>query len=203
MAGGTEARLNARLTPTHTERIFRPGKQTIMTTETDDLFFSQTGLDRSRVEGQVAEALHNSDDGELYLEFRQSEALGFDDGRLKTANFDTQQGFGLRCVAGESTGYAHASELSEDALKRASDAVQAVKQGGSFTLAEGPARTNTHLYSDDNPLGAQTFEEKVKLLAEIDSYARGKDPRVQQVSASLSGERLQMSSKACRPPGPR
>ncbi len=159
-----------------------------MTTEPDDLFFSQTGLDRARVEAQVGEALHNSDDGELFLEFRQSEALGFDDGRLKTANFDTQQGFGLRCVAGESTGYAHASELSEEALKRASDAVQAVKQGGSFTLAEGPARTNTHLYSDENPLGAQSFEDKVKLLAEIDSYARAKDPRVQQVSASLAGE---------------
>jgi TldD protein len=78
-----------------------------MTDAPDDLFFSQTGLDRSRVEGLVDETLKGADDGELFLEYRQSEALAFDDGRLKTATFDTTQGFGLRTVAGESTGYAH------------------------------------------------------------------------------------------------
>ena len=159
-----------------------------MTSSPDDLFFARTGLDRDRVSGLVGDTLNGADDGELFMEFRQSEALGFDDGRLKTASFDTNQGFGLRCVAGESTGYAHASDLSEAALKRASEAVTAVKTGHTGVSAEGPARTNTHLYTDENPLGAQSFEEKVKLLAEIDAYARAKDARVQQVSASLAGE---------------
>ncbi|MBO6635268.1 metalloprotease TldD [Parvibaculum sp.] len=159
-----------------------------MTSSSDDLFFTRTGLDRDRVAALVGDTLSGADDGELFMEYRQSEVLGFDDGRLKTASFDTNQGFGLRCVAGEATGYAHASELSEAALKRASDAVQAVKTGHTGVSAEGPSRTNTHLYSDENPLGAQSFEEKVKLLAEIDAYARAKDPRVQQVSASLAGE---------------
>ena len=154
----------------------------------NDLFFSQIGLDRSRVEGLVDETLKGADDGELFLEYRQSEALAFDDGRLKTATFDTTQGFGLRSVAGESTGYAHSSELSEEAIKRASAAVQAVKHGHSGTLAGAPKRTNVHLYSDENPLGAQSFEEKVKLLSDIDAYARGLDERVRQVSASLVGE---------------
>ncbi|MEX1153568.1 metalloprotease TldD [Parvibaculum sp.] len=154
----------------------------------DDLFFTRTGLDRARVEGLVGDALAGADDGELFMEYRQSEAVGFDDGRLKTASFDTTQGFGLRCVAGEATGYAHASELSEDALKRASAAVQAVRSGHTGTLADGPARTNAHLYTDENPLGRQSFEEKTKLLAEIDAYARGLDARVRQVSASLTGE---------------
>ncbi|MDR3498361.1 MAG: metalloprotease TldD [Parvibaculum sp.] len=154
----------------------------------DDLFFSQAGLDRSRVEQIVGDALHGAEDGELFLEYRQSEALAFDDGRLKTASFDTTQGFGLRCVAGEATGYAHASELSESAIKRAGEAVQAVKQGKSGMLAAGPKRTNIHLYTDENPLGQQSFEEKVKLLADIDAYARARDSRVRQVSASLVGE---------------
>lgn len=159
-----------------------------MSASSDDLFFSRTGLDRGRVSGLVADTLNGADDGELFMEFRQSEALGFDDGRLKMASFDTDQGFGLRCVAGEATGFAHASEFSEAALKRASDAVQAVKTGYTGVAAEGPTGTNKHLYTDENPLGGQSFEEKVKLLAEIDAYARAKDPRVQQVSASLSGE---------------
>lgn len=159
-----------------------------MSSSADDLFFSASGLDRSRVESLVGEALHGAEDGELFLEYRQSEALAFDDGRLKMASFDTTQGFGLRCVAGESTGYAHASDLSEEAIRRAGEAVQAVKQGRSFSLAEGPKRTNINLYTDENPLGAQSFEEKVKLLADIDAYARAKDERVRQVSASLVGE---------------
>ncbi len=110
----------------------------------------------------------------------------FDNGRLKTANFNTSQGFGLRAVAGEATGYAHASEMTEQALLRASDAVSAVKDGYSGTLAAAPQRTNTHLYSEENPIPSPSFEAKAKLLQEIDGWVRAKDPRVRQVTASLA-----------------
>jgi len=159
-----------------------------MTHSTDDLFFSRTGLDRSRVEAQVSDTLKGADDGELYLEYSQSESFVFDDGRLKNASFDTAQGFGLRTVADEATGYAHSSEFSEEALKRASDAVQAVKVGHTGTWADAPAKTNRHLYTDESPLQGVSFEEKVKLMQDIDAYARDLDPRVRQVSAALAGE---------------
>ena len=159
-----------------------------MSQDADSLFFSKTDLDRSRVESLVNETLTGVDDGELFFEYAQSESFIFDDGRLKNASSDVAQGFGLRAVAGESTGYAHASELSEDALKRASDAVLAVKRGYSGQLAGGPARTNTKLYTDENPLNEIAFQEKVKLMQEIDAYARTKDERVRQVSCSLAGE---------------
>jgi len=159
-----------------------------MSDQSTDLFFNQTGFDRGQVEKTVKETLAGCDDGELFLEYRMSESLAFDDGRLKAANFDTTQGFGLRAVAGEATGYAHASELTEAALKRASDAVQVVKKGYAGTMAAGPAQTNTKLYTDSNPLGGETFQAKVSLLEQIDAYARAKDPRVRQVSASMAGE---------------
>lgn len=155
--------------------------------QTDELFFTRAGLDRSRIERLVGEALSGTDDGELYLEYSQSESLGFDDGRLKAASFDTAQGFGLRSVIGDASGYAHAAELSEDAIRRAVSTVQAVKSGQGGTLAEGPIGTNRQLYTDANPLSAVPFETKVKLLQDIDSYARAKDPRVRQVSASVAG----------------
>jgi TldD protein len=155
---------------------------------TDDLFFNRAGLDRGRVEDIVRDSLGGADDGELFLEYRQSEGLAFDDGRLKSASFDTTQGFGLRAIADEATGYSHASELSEDAIRRAGETVRAVQQGYSGTLGEPPMGTNSTLYTDDNPLDLVDFETKVDLLAEIDAYARGKDPRVQQVMASLSGQ---------------
>ncbi|GLR77996.1 metalloprotease TldD [Azospirillum oryzae] len=155
---------------------------------TDDLFFNRAGMDRARVEGVVQDALHSADDGELYLEYAQSESLGWDDGKLKSASFDTTQGFGLRAIAGEATGYAHASNLSEDAIRRAAATVRAVQAGHTGTLAEPPAGTNRALYIPDNPLHLVPFEEKVKLLADIDAYARAKDERVRQVSCSISGE---------------
>lgn len=149
---------------------------------------ARTGLSASGVQRIVDDALSGADDGELYLELSQSESFVFDDNRLKSASFNVTQGFGLRAVVGESTGYAHASELSEAALKRAGHAVQAVKTGRMGVLAEGPRRTNARLYSDDNPLSALGFEAKTKLLEEINAYARGLDPRVVQVSATLAAE---------------
>jgi TldD protein len=153
-----------------------------------DLFFSRTGMDRSRVEATVAEALKGSDDGELFLEYRQSESFSFDDGRLKAATFDTTQGFGLRAVAGEATGYAHASDLSEEAIQRAANTVRAVSRGYSGTAAGAPARTNVKLYTDIDPLQTAAFETKVKLLEDMNAYARAIDSRVKQVSCSVVGE---------------
>ncbi len=155
---------------------------------TDALFFERTGLNRERTESQVNDALAGCDDGELFLEYCQSESLNFDDGRLKTASFDTSQGFGLRCVAGETTGYAHASELSEVALKRAAETVKSVRTGRQAATTAAPQPTNRHLYDDANPLGEREFTDKVNLLSEMDAYARSRDPRVRQVSASLSGQ---------------
>jgi len=155
---------------------------------TDRIFFEQAGLDRDRVTRLVNDALTGVDDGELFLEYCQSESISFDDGRIRSASFDTAHGFGLRAVAGEATGYAHASDLSEPAIQRAATAVQAVRSGHQGTLAAPPAPTNRSLYTDENPLGNEPFEAKVKLLAEIDAYARRKDNRVKQVMASLSGE---------------
>lgn len=133
----------------------------------------------------LAEALHNADDGELFVEYTQSEHLVFDNQRLKQATFDTAQGFGLRAVAGESTGYAHASDLSLAALKRAAQAASAVTRGYDGQMEAAPPATNRSLYPDLNPIGSPDFGAKVKLLEAIDHYARNKDDRVRQVTASL------------------
>ncbi|MFT3809430.1 MAG: metalloprotease TldD [Micropepsaceae bacterium] len=159
-----------------------------MSAVADRLFFTQSEMDPERVQRLVGDTLEGADDGELFLEYRESEGFSYDDGRLKAATFDSAQGFGLRCVAGESTGYAHATELSEAAIARAADAAGSVRSGRSGTAAEGPARTNRRLYDDTNPLTAVPFDVKTKLLAEIDAYARSRDPRVKQVSCSLYGE---------------
>ncbi|HEY4192730.1 MAG TPA: DNA gyrase modulator, partial [Mesorhizobium sp.] len=146
----------------------------------------QFDVSDDRIKQIVADTIKGADDGELFLEYGESEALMFDNGKLKTANFSTDQGFGLRAVVGEASGYAHSSDLSEAALLRASDAVSAVKGGYSGTLAAAPAGTNRHLYGDENPIPSPSFETKAKLLQEIDAWLRAQDPRVRQVTASLA-----------------
>jgi TldD protein len=146
----------------------------------------QFDISEETVRRIVSDAVAGSDDGELFLEYREGEALVFDNGRLKTASFNTDKGFGLRAVAGEAVGYAHANELSQAALLRASDAVGAVKAGYSGTMAAAPQGTNAKLYSDVNPIAEPGFEAKARLLQEIDGWLRGRDPRVRQVTASLA-----------------
>ncbi len=134
-------------------------------------------------------ALAGADDGELFLERSESEMLVFDDGRLKSASYDATEGFGLRVVAGEKAGYAHSSEISAASIQRAALSAAHVKQGYEGVAAEGPRQTNRKLYGEDDPLSTPGFGDKVALLQEIDAFARARDPRVVQVSASVAGER--------------
>ena len=114
----------------------------------------RAGLDKGRVRQLIERGLEGADDGELFLEYKQSEALGFDNGRLKQATYDTSQGFGLRAVKDEAVGYAHASDLSEGALARAAEAVRAVKGGHSGKYAEAPGRTNVQALQRREPARA-------------------------------------------------
>ena len=77
-----------------------------MSTTPADLL-SLFDADEAAVTRTIAGALEGADDGELYIEHSQAESLTFDNGRLKGGNFSTDQGFGLRAVAGEAVGYAH------------------------------------------------------------------------------------------------
>ncbi|MFC3123537.1 metalloprotease TldD [Pseudoroseomonas globiformis] len=153
---------------------------------TDRLFFRELAL--TDAERLASAALRGAEDGELFLEYVESEAISLDDGRIRSASFDATRGFGLRSVAGDASGYAHGGEISEAALSRAAATVRAVAAGHSGKAAIGPRATNARLYDSANPLSAVEFPAKTALLAEIDAYARARDSRVTQVMANLTGE---------------
>ena len=158
-----------------------------MTIATDPRsFLYRDQLSPDAAQRLAGEALARADDGELYLQYRRAEAFGFDDGRLKTASYDTGAGFGLRAVSGETTAFAHATELSEAAIKRAAATMTLIDPTAS-TPAAPPRATNRHLYTDADPLDLVPFADKVNLCQTIDAAARARDPRVAQVSVSLSG----------------
>ena len=146
----------------------------------------ETNLDEAQALQILRAATAGAEDGELFLERRRSEALVLDDGRVKTASYDASEGFGLRAVRGEVAGYAHATEISEPALRRASETARLAVGDGGGTLAAAPKGTNVRLYTDADPMLDATFAGKIDLLREIDAFARALDPRVVQVSATIS-----------------
>ena len=155
--------------------------------KTNELFFNKTELDEAQIMPIISNALSSSDDGELFLEESHSESLVFDDGRMKASNYDRSIGFGLRGISGESHGYAHSDEMTLDSLKRAAGTIRTVSDGydGHFAIPPKGGH-NTPLYTDENPLEATDFNTKVKLLQDIDAYARSIDPFVKQVSVSVA-----------------
>ena len=150
-------------------------------------FLYRTGLDPAEAAALTAKHLSRHDDGELYLQYRVSEAFGFDDGRLKTADYHTGSGFGLRGVTGETTAFAHANEISAEAIERAAQTLKLLDPAKGPAAAAPPPRTNRAMYGSDDPLAALPFAKKVELCQAVDAAARARDPRVAQVSVALSG----------------
>ncbi len=143
-------------------------------------------LDEAEALSVLRSATAGADDGELFLERRRSEAIVLDDGRIRTASYDASEGFGLRAVKGEVAGYAHATEISINAMRRAAETTRLAVGDGGAVLAPAPRGTNIKLYGDQDPMADAAFAVKIDLLKEIDAYARALDPRVVQVSATIN-----------------
>ncbi|AHM02532.1 TldD protein, part of proposed TldE/TldD proteolytic complex [Roseibacterium elongatum DSM 19469] len=146
----------------------------------------ETQIDENVALSILRAVTDGADDGELFLERRRSEVLVFDDGRVRNASYDAGEGFGLRAVKGEVAGYAHSTEISEAALRRAAETARLAVGDGGGTLAEAPQGTNARLYTDADPMAGAEFGVKLDTLRGIDAFARDLDPRVVQVSASLA-----------------
>jgi len=156
-----------------------------MSAALDPRRFLYRNLDPDRAAHLAARHLATHDDGELYLQYAASEAFGFDDGRLKTADFHTSSGFGLRGVSGETTAFAHANDISEAAIDRAAATLKLLDPAKGAP-AQPPPRTNQSMYGAEDPLGLVPFADKVALCERIDAAARARDPRVAQVSVTLA-----------------
>ena len=145
-----------------------------------------THIDRNSALQILKDSLIGADDGELFFERKRSEVISFDDGRLRTSSFDASEGFGLRAINGEMVGYAHSTEISEEAIRRAKGTVRLAIQEPAGSFAVAPLGTNKKLYSGHNPLQDAPFPAKIDILREMDAYARSLDPRVIQASATIA-----------------
>ncbi|WP_341808689.1 metalloprotease TldD [Wolbachia endosymbiont (group E) of Neria commutata] len=153
----------------------------------DQIFFAQNNVNINNVYKIVNSALSNSDGGELFLEFCQSESLLFDDNILKHVDLNTRRGFGLRSFCGDSTSFVCSSEISEKEISNAASIVKhssALNKTNSVNLNEETKK----LYSRVNPIKEIDLSSKIKLLNKVNEYVRFKNSSVKQVKITLSGE---------------
>ncbi len=154
-------------------------------------FLDRFGLSEGALESTVGEALaRRADFADLYFEFRTAEALGLEDGIVKTANRHVSQGVGVRVVAGDKTGYAYSDDVSVDSLAVAGRTARAIAaEGGSPTPMRIDPRAPQHdLYRLPQPPIAADLAAKIDLLSRIDVAARRHDPRIRNVFASIGVE---------------
>ncbi|MEO7654879.1 MAG: metalloprotease TldD [Sphingomicrobium sp.] len=154
-------------------------------TSVDPRHYLYRTLDPDEAGRLAARHLARCDDGELYLQHSSNEAFVFDDGRLKTADYSSSSGFGLRGVTGETTSFAHANEISAAAIERAAATIRLLDPARG-PVAAPPPRTNQAMYGADDPLSLVAFADKVALCQRIDAAARARDPRVVQASVTLA-----------------
>jgi len=145
----------------------------------------ETNFDLEQSLKTLTQTIAGGDDGEIFFERRRSEGLVFDDQRIKTASYNADEGFGIRAVHGPTTAYAHSTKMTQAALRTAAQTARRAIGDGGGTIATSPQGTNKHLYETLDPINEVEFSVKIDTLTAIDAYARAKDPRVVQVSASL------------------
>ena len=129
-----------------------------------------------------------ADDGDLYLEHSCSESLALEEGRVKHVSAATHQGLGARVIKGEAAGHAYTDRLETAAIMEAARSARTIAESGDSPtpVAIHATTASRNLYAGINPAQQIDFQRRKALLERLDAQARGIDPRVRQVFASIS-----------------
>lgn len=133
---------------------------------------------------------HAVDSADLYFQGIRQESWTLEDGIIQDASYSVDHGVGVRALSGEKTGFAYSDDIILPALQQAASAARTIAvTGKSANLkAWGNKIINPHeLYSAYDPLLSLSDADKIALLHSVNTAARKEDPRVQQVTVSLSG----------------
>ncbi len=149
-------------------------------------------IDEAVIEGVLGAALRRGGDfAEVFAEDRRGTGARLDDGRVEDLASGRERGAGIRVVSGETTGFAHTSDLSEAGLRTAAEAAAAAaRQGGggvrtvAFRRVHAPAPTDVAVLPE-----TVAKAEKVALLRRADEAARRAGGSIRQVSALYGDSR--------------
>ena len=150
---------------------------------------SPVGLEQSQLEQLLGDLMGPAIDyGDIYLQSEHSESWMIEDSIIKNGSFHISKGVGLRAISGEQVGFAHCDEFMMPALLQAARSARSIaNQGQTKSQAIlAPQKTSPMLYQPQNPLNSVSAEEKTSWLQAIDTYLKKKDPRVDDVIASMA-----------------
>jgi TldD protein len=146
-------------------------------------------VDRDTLDRVLAEALSRGGDfAEVFCEDKTSSSASMDQGRVEELASSRERGAGIRVVVGETTGFAHTSDLSDHGLLEAARVAASVAKGGaSRTVSLGDLRA--HPMRAEVAPGDVTKERRVEMLATADEAARSVGDAVAQVMVGVSDSR--------------
>jgi TldD protein len=149
-------------------------------------------IDHDVLERVLSTAMRSGGEfAEVYAEDKRSTSAGLDDGRVEQVTSGRDRGAGIRVIAGETTGFAHTSDLSEGGLLAAAEAAAAAARqggGGTRTVALNRVATTPNNTVERFP-GDVAKADKVELLRRIDDAARSAGAAIVQVSAGYADSR--------------
>jgi TldD protein len=158
--------------------------------DADRLLLAPANLDLdkiSRVLGSIH--AHDVDFADFYFQHSSFESWSLEEGIVKAGTFSIDRGVGARAVSGDKQAFAYSDDISLAALEEASTAVRAIGRQGQSSSAPLHRTADSHrLYPTADPVSCLTDAAKVEVLTRLERIARGLDPRVVQVMASLAGE---------------
>ena len=133
---------------------------------------------------------HHVDYADIYCQRTAFESWHLDEGIVKSGSYQINQGVGVRAVSGEKTAFAYADSLSEDAIRRAAQAVRVIGEAGNQTPVRVPNAVSgcPSVYGAFDPIATLDSPQKVALLQKVETLARAADPRIVQVMAGLTCE---------------
>ncbi|MCG3730111.1 metalloprotease TldD [Vibrio cincinnatiensis] len=163
-------------------------------TRIEEALLTPTGLSEQDIADTLASIVtRDIDYADIYFQSSWHESLVLEDSIIKDGSFNIDCGVGVRAVSGEKTGFAYSDQIQLDGLKQSAIAARGIAQQGKNAQVKAFHRTDhQHYYAATNPLESWQKQKKTELLQQLDAYIRTKEPRVQEVSISLSGVHEQM-----------
>ncbi len=149
-------------------------------------------LEESVIQRVLGAALKTGGDfAEIFVEDKRSSNARLDDGKIEELSSGRDRGAGIRVVVGETTGFAHTADLSENGLRTAAEAAAAAARGGSggprvvdLSRTTAPPPNLVLVQPEDIAKG-----DKVALLTRADHAARAEGGAIKQVTARVADNR--------------
>ncbi len=160
-----------------------------MNNEINNLILNPAELDNQKIQKVMNNLNHkNIDYSDLYFQYSKNEFFAIEDGAVKNASFNIDNGCGVRAVSGDKTAYAYTDEVNYQTLTQSCEIINALRsQGQNKSVPQINSNKSRQLYQSIDPI-INTGEKKIEILKKLESLAFSRDKRIIKVSASIAAE---------------